>query len=58
MGRPKIEKYIVARIDKELDDYIRNFSKNNGLVNYRQASKELVKWMQEIEIEWARKRKL
>lgn len=57
MGRPKHGQHITARIDKGLWSFIREYSKKNELNNYRKASEEIAKWLEELEIK-ARKGRL
>ena len=47
----KKEKYIIKLIDKKLDNFIINFSRDNNIGNYRKASKELVEWVQNLQEE-------
>ena len=49
MGRPKSEDYVVKKIDKKLWDYITDYSEKKNLNNYRKASEEIAKWIEDIE---------
>lgn len=49
MGRPKTENYVEKIIDKKLWDYITRYSQRQNINNYRKASEEIAKWLEDLE---------